>query len=348
MRARLLIYAAVPDGDLLRQGFYAAEASGLRGHPHVGDVRLTNRLAEVACGDYDGLVTFFYSYSVVAALLARLRGRPSVATGGAEQIFPDLASTRLRYLARLWAFRATVLFASRVLATSTSDLERMRKLAWFGRSKLSLSFHGAPAAERPFAGDGSSRSEGSFVTICGLDTPLNVERKGVPAAIELLAHVSRECPSAKLTIIGRATCRDMVEDQALRLGVADRVFITGYVDEEEKVALLRAHRYYIQLSIYEGFGIGALEALAQGCQVIHSGVGGLIDSIADFGVVLPRDALEYFTLVDLPEYEGLADSRLVQHLERFLPATRAAAIMQALFGDAVAPLSKPATEAAAR
>ena len=332
--AKLLIYAAVPDTRMLAQGFYAAEAEGLLGHPEVTAVQLTNRLSEVARADYDGLISFFYSHSAAAALIARLRGRPVVVTGGGEQIFPELAGSRPRYIARIGAFRATALLASRILATSTSDLDRMRKVAWFGRSRIELSFHGARAADRlgeaePFA----SRAPGSFVTICGLDTPLNVRRKGIPEAVRLLARASAQCPSARLTIIGRTTCRAMVEEQARELGVADRVSFAGYVDEDTKLALLRASRYYVQLSIYEGFGIGALEALSQGCQIIHSGAGGLADTVNGFGVILPNDQIDDFSLDDLPAYAGGTDERLVGHLAAFRPETRAHTIMRALFGD---------------
>lgn len=335
MRARVLIYAAVPDERMLEQGFYAAEAEGLRADPDIAEVRVTNRLATVARGDYDGLVSFFYSHSALATLLARLRGRPSVVTGGGEQLFPELAGSRLRYLVRAAAFQATALFASRILATSTSDLARMQEIVRFGRARLMLSYHGAPAVEHVEGiGDITERPAGSFITICGLDTPLNVRRKGIPEALELVARVSVECPSAALTIIGRTTCRAMVEDQARSLGLGDRVRFAGYVDEDEKLALLHTHRYYLQLSVYEGFGIGALEALSQGCQIIHSGAGGLADTVADFGVVVTRDAIGDFSLAALPPYAGLRDPRLVRHLERFRPATRAAAIRQALFGQA--------------
>lgn len=345
--ARLLIYAAVPDERLLGQGFYAAEAAGLRSHPRVREVRLTNRLSVVARGEYDGLVSFFYSHSAVAASLARLRRRPAIATGGGEQLFPELAGSRWLYLARISAFRATALLASRILATSTSDLKRMRKTAWFGRSRLELSFHGASAADTVEVGRPlRDRPPASFVTICGLDTPLNVQRKGIPEALRLLAQVAQQCSSSRLTIIGRTTCRDMVEKHARELGVAERVSFAGYVDEQCKLELLRSHRYYVQLSIYEGFGIGALEALSQGCQVIHSGAGGLIDTISDFGVVLSREEIDGFSLDALPAYTGTSDQRLIRHLSVFRPMARGNAIIHALFGGASTVSADAATKLA--
>lgn len=330
-RRTVLIYAAVRDVRMLDQGFYAAEADGLRAHPGIAQVRLTNRLSDVARGDFHGLVSFFYSHSALACLLARLRGRPAVVTGGAEQVFPHLAGTGWRWLARLTAFRMTALFATRILATSTSDVARMRDIIWFGHEKLALSFHGAPAADHVVTTPLDGRPAGSFVTICGLDTPANVARKGVLDAVDLLARAADECATAYLTIIGRTTCRSLVEDHARALGVVDRLRFAGYVAEEEKLTLLQNHRYYIQLSIYEGFGIGALEAIAQGCQVIHSGAGGLADTVAEFGVVVPRKRVRDFSLAELPRYHPSA-SALTQHLARFSPKVRAGALFAALFG----------------
>jgi len=331
-RRTVLIYAAVRDARMLDQGFYAAEADGLRAHPGITEVRLTNRLSDVARADYDGLVGFFYSYTALACLLARLRGRPAIATGGAEQVFPKLAGTGWRWWARVTAFRLTALFATDILATSTSDLAQMRKITWLGRRKLALSFHGAPAIDRVAAASFDGRPVGSFVTICGLDTPANVVRKGVIEAVELLAKASAECAAAHLTIIGRTTCRSFVEDHARALGVAERLRFTGYVTEEEKLTLLENHRYYIQLSIYEGFGIGALEAIAQGCQIIHSGAGGLADTVADFGVIVSREHVRDFSLAKLPPYRPRM-SALTCHLARFSPKMRADTIFTALFGQ---------------
>ena len=139
--AKLLIYAAVPDTRMLAQGFYAAEAEGLLGHPEVTAVQLTNRLSEVARADYDGLISFFYSHSAAAALIARLRGRPVVVTGGGEQIFPELAGSRPRYIARIGANLASQIGClSRVMSTKT------RSSRCSGRAVTMFSFRSMKAS----------------------------------------------------------------------------------------------------------------------------------------------------------------------------------------------------------
>ncbi len=328
---RLLIYAATPSTTMLNQGFYAAEATGLRREDSVGSVRLTNRLKDVATDDYDGLVAYFYSFAALAALIARLRGKPCVATGGAEQIFRSMAPSWPVYAVRMLLFQLTVFFADRVLATSTTDFERMRSVAWTGQRKIELSFHGVAATEVQNVDQIERvRPTASMLTICGMDTDENVRRKGLYHAVDLLARLHEADASARLTIIGRDTRRDLVEAHARCRGVADRITYAGYVSEDKKLEMLRTHRFYIQLSDYEGFGIGALEALAQGCQVIHTNVGGLKDTIGSYGVSLRPDQIPDVSIPAFDHYLAPEQAVLSEHLAQFSVAGRAKRILAGL------------------
>ena len=326
--AHLLLYGAVPDPSMLKQGFYAAEVEGLLRQPSVAEVRVTNCLGDVWRASYDGLVCYFYSYSAMAALLARLRGKPVVATGGAEQIFRSMAPGLPTFLGRIMLFGFTVLFANCILATSSTDYRQMRKIGWFRRSAIRLSFHGADALSRIDRANFSlQRSSGSLVTICGMDSAENIKRKGLLRAIDLLARLRERHADARLVVIGRTTCANLARDHAARLSCEDAVDFVGYVPEEEKIRLLRTSRYYVQLSEYEGFGIGALEALAMGCQVVHSNVGGLRDSVAGYGLILPFDGIAEFDTAapyDIGDWAGFE-----RHMAQFGVDRRANAILDA-------------------
>ena len=52
----------------------------------------------------------------------------------------------------------------------------------------------------------------------------------------------------------------------------DRIILTGYVSEEEKQWLLRHAELFVYPSLYEGFGLPILEAMANGTVVITSRV----------------------------------------------------------------------------
>lgn len=327
----LLLYAAVPHRSMLEQGFYAAEIEGLRADSRVGNVASTNSLSEVRRAEVDGIVSYFYSHSAVVGAIAKARGIPAIATGGCEQLRRDHTTSAHVYAARVTAFHTCTLLLHRVLATSTADLERMRQVAIMGRDKIELSFHGVAAADHADPQHFTrSRNLGSLITIAGLDSELNVRRKGVLEAVDLLARFHIRDPSASLTVIGRDTCRAMVEAHANARGVAGKVRFTGYITEDQKLDLLRQARFYVQLSEYEGFGIGALEALAQGCQVIHSGMGGLRDTVAHYGILLNRNEIDQFDIHTLTDYSLPDWSSFKSHLAQFSVAHRSHTLIRAL------------------
>lgn len=326
----LLLYAAVPQRAMLDQGFYAAEVEGLRADPRVRSVITTNRLDDVRKAQVDGIISYFYSHSAAVGAIARMRGIPVIATGGCEQLLRDSTTPAHIYLARIVAFHACTAGMDRILATSTEDFERMRQVAWIGRDRIQLSFHGVAAVEHVAVEHfDRPRAPASLVTIAGLDSELNVRRKGVLEAVDLLAHFHTHDSSASLTIIGRDTCRAMVEERAVERGVSGQVHITGYVTEQEKLDLLRKSKFYVQLSEYEGFGIGALEALTQGCRVIHTDMGGLRDTIGEYGIVLPRESVPKFDPSQIKE-SSLNFPSMENHFKKFSVKKRADTIIKAL------------------
>jgi glycosyltransferase involved in cell wall biosynthesis len=328
-RIRLLLYAAVPDASMLQQGFYAAELDGLLSQPGVAEVRSTNKLKDVWSNDYDGLISYFYSHTALASLIARLRRKKVIATGGGEQVFRFMSSSASLYIVRIILFSLSLLFSNYILATSTSDFLKMRSIGFFRRSAIKLSFHGAPAVDKLDRADfARQRPKGSMLTICGMDTYANIKRKGLFRAIDLLSKIRKHDPAACLTIIGRTTCSCFVRKYALEKSCEDALVFAGYVSENDKLELLRSNRYYIQLSDYEGFGIGALEAMAMGCQVVHSNVGGLRDTVADFGIKLaPDDPIE----LDIEGPYEIADwEKFTNHMSQFSVSKRASDILVAL------------------
>ncbi len=323
----ILLYARVPRSSMLDQGFYADEADSLRAHDDVERVMTSRQFRDVFFGRYDALLGYFFSFASLAAFIALLRGKRTILTGGAEQLRREFAPNIFSYIGRIILFYIGLLIAKKILAVSTSDYERMRELAFIGKGKIKLSYHGVPAvteklskvpSENPVAHD--FRTAASFMTICGLDSANNIRRKGLYEALEFIALAAQKYPDTYFTIIGRDDRRDLIDAEAARLNIAERVRITGYISAKEKYELLRSHKYYLQLSHYEGFGIGALEALAQGAIVIHSNVGGLRDTVGDYGMIYDKQTLENLDIARVP-------SGIDQHLAQFAPGVRAQTIM---------------------
>lgn len=78
---------------------------------------------------------------------------------------------------------------------------------------------------------------------------------------------------------------------AKQLEVESAVRFIGAVAEEDKVALYQQARAFLYPSIYEGFGLPALEALACGVPVVGSNASSIPEIVGDAGMLVdPHDA----------------------------------------------------------
>ncbi len=101
-----------------------------------------------------------------------------------------------------------------------------------------------------------------------------VREKGVHVLIDAIPEVLSQYPKAKFVIAGRGPCTEQLKQQAALLGVANRVYFTGYIDDEVRNSLYGWADAAVFPSLYEPFGIVALEAMAARTPVVVSDAGG--------------------------------------------------------------------------
>ena len=94
-----------------------------------------------------------------------------------------------------------------------------------------------------------------------------------------------------LAIVGGGPDHAALAERAERLGVAERVRITGSVSHNEVQRYLRAADVFVLNTRYEGLSHVMLEAMAAGAPVVASAVGGNPEVIEDGvnGVLVPLD-----------------------------------------------------------
>ncbi|MCW2277255.1 glycosyltransferase family 4 protein [Heliophilum fasciatum] len=102
-----------------------------------------------------------------------------------------------------------------------------------------------------------------------------VWEKGIQVAIEAMPEILHTHPQVKLVIGGSGVQRGYLEALARQRGVAHKVHFAGYLEHGPKVGLLRAAEVALFPSLYEPFGIVALEAMASNTPVLVSDTGGL-------------------------------------------------------------------------
>lgn len=79
---------------------------------------------------------------------------------------------------------------------------------------------------------------------------------------------------------------DFIEQYLSRSKWKNNIFLTGFVTDEELIALYSECRVFCFLSLYEGFGIPPLEALSCGAPVVVSNTSSLPEVVGDVGITV--------------------------------------------------------------
>lgn len=98
-------------------------------------------------------------------------------------------------------------------------------------------------------------------------------RKNIPVLIEAYGKIKNRI-GAKLVIAGgRGHNFDRrIDEIVFKLNSKNDVFFPGFINEEDKAALIKGARIFCFPSLYEGFGIPILEAMSVGAPVIASDI----------------------------------------------------------------------------
>lgn len=124
-----------------------------------------------------------------------------------------------------------------------------------------------------------------FGSVCRL-----IEQKGLPFALRAFAQIADEFPDACYVLIGDGLLREELQAQAATLGIADHVRFAGW--RSDAAARMVAFDVFLMPSLWEGFGLVMLEAMAARLPIIASNISALPEVVQD-GVTgllaAPRD-----------------------------------------------------------
>lgn len=131
--------------------------------------------------------------------------------------------------------------------------------------------------------------------------------------LPITPHGSRFTSPPSLVIAGKAQWRESDVVEAVRqAGLEDRVVFPGYVADADLPALYSAATVFVYPSLYEGFGLPPLEAMACGAPVISTHAASLPEVVGDAALLIdPHDTAALAqALADVLSQPGLqADLR---------------------------------------
>jgi len=119
-------------------------------------------------------------------------------------------------------------------------------------------------------------------------------RKNLPRLLEAYARVrARHSDCPKLVLAGaKGWIYEATFDAIAQHKLQDAVIHTGYLPRSEALVLLRGAFACVYPSLYEGFGLPVLEAMASRVPVITSNVSSLPEVIGDHGIQVAPESID--------------------------------------------------------
>jgi glycosyltransferase involved in cell wall biosynthesis len=226
--------------------------------------------------------------------------------------------TRLSRRYNMFLFRSSLKKASVIIVSSNSTKEDLIKRYNVDAKKISVLYL---AAEECFCVNDDEKE-------------LFNTRKKYKSEIGYILHISSSDPRDNTPVVIRAYQKALgklnvpkklviagnvdAEEKELReliteLNLKDNIIFTGYLPRQELVSLYQAADLFIGPSLFEGFGLQVVEAMACGIPIITSNVTALPEIVGNAGIlVAPTDTHRLASAL----VEILNNSRLTQMMRQ--------------------------------
>lgn len=119
-------------------------------------------------------------------------------------------------------------------------------------------------------------------------------RKNFSTLIKSFVLVKRKYPDYKLVIVGKKGWKyEELYREVHKYQLENEVIFTGYMSDDDLRHVYNAAEVFVFPSLYEGFGIPPLEAMATGCPVIASNAASLPEVVGDAGLLIePKNSVK--------------------------------------------------------
>jgi len=257
-----------------------------------------------------GDVDLFHSSDV---LYHALRGAKNVATiyDLTALLFPEYHTARVRQ-AQAKKYRFVQHKADAVITISESARRDAIEYLKLDPDRVFVIYGGVDPAYRPLPQGFVAMALGtwglapqSYILHLGTIEP----RKNLVCLIQAYHRLKKSMPNApKLVQVGTKgwLCDDVFE-QVHHLDLEDSVTFLGRIESHWLPALYNGARLFVYPSIYEGFGLPPLEAMACGVPVITSNTSSLPEVVGDAGVMVDP--------CDVPQLAEVMERLLVDEQE---------------------------------
>ena len=203
---------------------------------------------------------------------------------------PQAASPPLRaYLNRV--VPRSVNMADHILADSQTTKDDLQERYGVAADKITVLYSGVNSRFQPVADEAVLKRVKAKYKLTGIDYLLSVgtvqPRKNYSRVIRALASLRRQgCDLRYVIAGGKGWLEDEMRQTIAETKLDDAVHLLGFVDDDDLPALYSAARMLVMPSLYEGFGLPILEAMACGAPVIASNLSSLPEVVGKAGLLV--------------------------------------------------------------
>jgi len=183
--------------------------------------------------------------------------------------------------------------AARVVADSHATARDLVELLGIPRGRIDVAHLGVGEAFRP---DAAAREAvrrkyplpDHFFLYLGTLEP----RKNLARVVEAFSRVAGRVPQ-DLVLAGRHGWRCEALQRALEVSPCrDRIQLPGFIEDADQPALIAAADAFVWPSLYEGFGLPPLEAMACGTPVLTSNASSLPEVVGEAALTVPPEDID--------------------------------------------------------
>lgn len=107
----------------------------------------------------------------------------------------------------------------------------------------------------------------------------HVFEKGIQLLLNAAPEIVEACDKVKFVIAGTGPMTEELRDRIRSMNLQEKFLFAGYMDNNSRNKLYKVSNVAVFPSLYEPFGIVAIEAMAAGCPVIVSDTGGFCEIV---------------------------------------------------------------------
>jgi glycosyltransferase involved in cell wall biosynthesis len=195
-----------------------------------------------------------------------------------------------------WRYRlAYNVLAARIIANSEATKQALlRNAPWLDSERIEVIYNGIDM--QPFLQPSRRclRTEWGVpqqAPLLGFVGQLD-ERKGIDVLLKAFERVHRQVPQVRLVLVGRGALQETIESEVRRQNWGSAVLLPGFMDDV--VSVMQAIDILLLPSLWEGFGIVLIEAMAAGKPAISTNTSSMPEIIVDgqTGYLVPPNNAE--------------------------------------------------------